>query len=108
MPATAIAPASPGVPPRTIAMTRAPPTSCSVERTASATIAATCSRRGASEVIGRSQARDDPVADVGGARRAEARDRRLARGGVHVQAHDVEQAPPPRPPARDGLEARDR
>src|SRR4051812_13869529 len=94
MPATAVAAATPGVPPRTIAMTRAPPTSCSVERTASTTIAATCSRRGVSEVIGRAQAREDLVADAVGPRRLQTRDRRLARGGVHVQAHEVEHAGP--------------
>ena len=75
----------PALLPRTIATSTRPATSCIAERSASTPIAARCRRRGGSEIIGRAQPREDPVAHLVGLLPAQAGDRRDARGGVHAQ-----------------------
>src|SRR5918998_5612039 len=94
MPARASSAAVPGAAPRTIATSTMPPTSCSAARSASTVIAAGCRWRGASEVIGRLQAREDAIAHVVGPGGLEARDRRRAGGGVDAEAHNPEDAGP--------------
>src|ERR1044072_7666809 len=100
--------AEPGDAPRKIATRRRPPTSCTAEPIASTQIAAACSRRGSSEVIGRAKPFDDAVAQVVGDRSLEAGDRCLAGGRVHVQADEAEEVRPAGPLDGDVLDAGDR